>query len=63
MLKKPIWSDIETTMFNYSGDMYSWSSLILISHFMFQKAYKLNKLACYRLMIFRRIILLAILPK
>ena len=28
MLKKPSWSAIETTLFYYSGDMYSWSSLI-----------------------------------
>ena len=27
MLKKPIWSAIETTLFYYSGDMYNWSSL------------------------------------
>ena len=27
MLKKPIWSAIETTLFYYSGDMYCWSSL------------------------------------
>ena len=27
MLKKPIWSAIETTLFYYSGSMYSWSSL------------------------------------
>ena len=48
MLKKPIWSAIETTLFYYAGDMYSWSSLILISHLMFQTAYNtknLNKLA------------------
>ena len=30
MLKKPIWSAIETAMFYYSGDMYSWSSLLLM---------------------------------
>jgi hypothetical protein len=27
MLKKPIWSAIETTLFYYCGDMYSWSNI------------------------------------
>ena len=30
MLKKPIWSAIETTLFYYSGDMYNWSSLFQV---------------------------------
>ena len=28
MLKKPIWRAIETTLNYYSGDIYSWSSLV-----------------------------------
>jgi hypothetical protein len=28
MLKKSIWSAIETALFYYSGDMYNWSSLV-----------------------------------
>ena len=32
MLKKPIWSAIETKLFYYSGDMYSWSSLRRIGY-------------------------------
>ena len=67
LLRKQIWTAIETTLFYYSGDMYSWSSLILISHLMFQTAYntkKTEKTGMLQANDFQKIfVLFAILPR
>ena len=49
-----------------SGDMYSWSSMILISHLMFQAAYNTKKpeqTGMLQVNDFKKIFLFAILPK